>query len=152
MLTWQTKEYNYYPKGYVWKTVFFSLSLVTIIIFAFWLKNYPLTILTIISLAAFYISAHKKPKEITILINDQGIKVGQSFFPYKNIKSFWIFYQEKGDKELSLKIKALLIPDLRIPINHQDPIQLRHILLKYNIPEEKQVESLLDLILKIIRY
>ncbi len=151
MLTWRTKEYNYYPKGYIWKTIFFLISLIIIVIFVFWLKNYSLTILTIASLITFYILAHKKPKEITILINNKGIKVGRSFFPYKNIKSFWIFYQEKGDKELSLRIKALLTPDLKILIGNQNPIQLRRTLLQY-IPEEEHTESLLDIILKIIRY
>ncbi|HHD92399.1 MAG TPA: hypothetical protein ENL06_02115 [Candidatus Portnoybacteria bacterium] len=151
IFTWQTKEYAYYPKGYIWNLVFSIISLSTIILIIFWLKNYFLAILITISLIIFYIMAHKKPNQITIHISSKGIKVGRSFFPYKNIQSFWIIYQPQEEKELFLKLKALLTPDIKILIDDQSPVQLRHFLLEY-IPEKEYTESFLDLILKIIRY
>ena len=95
--------------------------------------------------------AHKKPDQITVYISNKGVKVGRSFFPYKNIQSFWIIYRPPEEKELFLKLKAFLTPDIKIPLGNQSPIQIRHFLLEH-IPEKEYTESFLDIILKMIRY
>ena len=149
--SWQDYEYPYYPKSAYWMAIFALIVIILLATSIFWLKNYFFSLLILGAAALIYTFANKKPKKITFRINENGIEADHSFFPYKNIKSFWIFYHPPEIKEISIKTKALINPEIKIPLGDQDLVQIRHFLLKY-LPEEEHEESLLEILLRIIKY
>lgn len=90
--------------------------------------------------------ASKKPDLARFEINPLGIRVGEKFYKFRDIKSFWIEYDSRLNiKELSIQMKKRYTTYLKIPIEGQNPVQLRTILIKF-IPEVEHEDTMADTI------
>ena len=76
-------------------------------------------------------------------IHPHGILVGEKFYHYHDLDSFWIHYHPEGYHELSLCTGELLNHYVKIPLKGQDPFQVRDALMMY-LPEERHEEGLED--------
>ena len=90
------------------------------------------------------IRAGKKPEVVDFEISPLGVKAGERFYGFREIKSFWIEYDPALDiKELSLQLKKWYHTYVKIPIYEQNPVQLRLILLAF-LPEAEHEDTLAD--------
>ena len=87
-----------------------------------------------------YINHKKDPLTINFQIKEDGIVLGNKFYPYKEIKNFWIIY-ETPTKSLYFDFESNWRPRLSVPIINQDPLQIRKILLKYLAEDLEQKEE-----------
>jgi hypothetical protein len=85
------------------------------------------------------------------MITEDGIVAGREIYEFDNLKSFWIFYEPGEPKVISLRTKNNLNLHVHIPIEDEDPVKIREILLKY-IPEEKQKPELADVLNKFLGF
>ena len=76
-------------------------------------------------------------------IHPHGIVVGEKFYHYHDLDSFWIHYHPEGYHELSLCTGKLLNHYVKIPLKGQDPFQVRYALMMY-LPEERHEEGVED--------
>ncbi len=75
-----------------------------------------------------------------------GIKTNDFLHRYGELKSFWIEYDPTlGIKELSLQTKKWYLPYVKIPIDEQNPVQLRLILLEF-LPEVEHKDTLVEIL------
>lgn len=89
-------------------------------------------------------SKKRQPKEFEI--GPLGIKTNDFLHRYGELKSFWIEYEPTlGIKELSLQTKKWYMPYIKIPIDEQNPVQLRLILLEF-LPEVEHKDSLVEIL------
>lgn len=149
-LEWSAPEFFYFEKTEIW----FAVSgLIAIIIFitALWTRNILFALLVFLGYFSITIYAIKKPRDIDININSQGIKIDRTLYTYDNLKSFWIFYEPPTLKEISLLSKKKIMPHIKIPIGAQDPAAIRKVLVQY-LREKKQDESLIDNITRQLRF
>lgn len=85
------------------------------------------------------------------VVNDKAI-VSQRFYSYKEIKSFYIIYEPPQVKTLYFQLKSSLRPRLSIPLETQNPLKIRKILLKYLEEDlEKDTEPLSDQLARILK-
>jgi len=96
-------------------------------------------------------SAKKKPPEADFVVGPLSVKVGPSEHAFKDIKSFWVEYNPEGTKELSLQLKKWYLPYLKIPLHHQNPVQIRMILLKF-IPEVEHEDTILNVLERVLGF
>ena len=87
----------------------------------------------------------KKKLAIPWEINKHGIAIDTSFFPYQELKSFWIEYQPQYIQELSLQSKKWYHGYFKIPIDGKNPLKIREALLEF-LPEERHEDSLVETI------
>lgn len=115
-----------------------------------YLKNYSASILFFLAggIIAF-LTIKKKSRFIKCKIRKRGVQVNDTLYPYKYLKSFWIFYDPPRQAEISLWSKKALTGYIKIPLGEEDPVKIRKLLIKF-IPEKKQEESLSDIFVKII--
>ena len=64
----------------------------------------------------------------TFAITEDGLLVGNEFFPYEKIKNFYIIYQPPDVKMLYFDPKNILRPLIGIPLDDQNPSAIREIL------------------------
>ena len=149
-IQWQAPEFEKYEKGPGWFIVMgiFALIIFTIVLL---MKNFIFAILIILAVFTIFIYALKEPRLVTFKISGKGITIDTKIYSYDELKSFWIFYELPQIKELSLKSKKLLMPLIKIPLEEQNPTLIRGTLIKF-IPEQKQEQSLIDIVAKNIRF
>ena len=73
-------------------------------------------------------------------ITPAGIRVGRKFIRHRDIAHFWIVYKPGHVKALYLRPAVWTVPQLSIPLEDQDPLQVRGTLLQY-VPENLNEEA-----------
>lgn len=147
---WTAPEYIQHERGPKWFLIA-GVILAIVILVSLLTRNWTLAI-AIVVLAAVYEFTRRQhpPKEIDIRITDLGIHAGHMFFPYSNIRAFWLFY-ENGIKTLHLSIHRRLFSDVIIQLADQDPAVIREYLVG-QIPEwEGKHERVTDVILRLLK-
>lgn len=145
---WAAPEFEVYEKNGRWH-LYLALILLAIIGYALYI-NSPLMAITFILIGVLgYIYANKEPRLIDFSITTHGMIAGREIYDYDNIESFWIFYDPEHAKLLSLKTKSHLLPFVHIPIDDQDPVAIRHTLMKF-IPEVQQERGLIDTLERLL--
>jgi hypothetical protein len=82
---------------------------------------------------------------------EKGLKVSEVLYEYRELKSFWIFYDGTDHSHISFLRKNKLLPSLEIPIGREFPEEARKILKNF-LPEKKQAESLASILEKKLKF
>jgi uncharacterized membrane protein YobD (UPF0266 family) len=150
-ISWKTLEFEQFEKGKIWFIVFGLISLVFLGIVIYW-KSFTTALLLILAILLITVYAIKKPEIIKITLKPQGIFINSELtHHFSEINSFWIFYDPPETKEISLRSKRMFFPDISIPLGKTDPNKIRKYLLKF-LPEEKQEQSIIDIIAKRLKF
>lgn len=92
------------------------------------------------------LNVNKKSPTGEFEINPAGVKINEQTHKYGELKSFWIEYDPAlGIKELSLQTKKWYLPYVKIPIDDQNPVQLRFALLEF-LPEVEHKDTLVEIL------
>jgi hypothetical protein len=149
-LSWKAKEFDKNHKGKLWFISFGIISIGFLLLAWYW-KSFTMITFLILSVFLIIIYALKEPRILDIEINSSGISANKDEYRFSDIESFWIFYDPPYTKELSLKQKKMFFPHTYIPLGKKDPSKIRKILLSY-LPEERQEESIIDNITRILKF
>lgn len=150
VLSWETDEFNYYQKSKLW---FLIGGLIFFLLVGYFIiSEQIITSITFILLGVtVYIFSIKKPRKITCSIGYNGISVDKFTYPFKDINSFWIFFEPPEFKVISLKHKKAYLPHIQIPFGDEDPIKIRKALIRF-LPEEEQEESFSDRAARYLKF
>ena len=105
------------------------------------------SIFLIMASFVLFLSGNKKTKAKRIIIDNQGILVGENGFLYSELRSFWIDYSPDENKELSLQAKKWYIPYIKMSLENQNPLEIRARLINF-IPEKEHERSIADIVSK----
>lgn len=145
-LSWNTIEYLHQEKTTDWYWIV-GIVTVSIAIISIILNNIIFAILILVSSFTLMLFASRPPSEVEVDIDDLGIRVGNTIYPYKHLDSFWVETRENNDRIL-LKSKKLFMPLIIIFIeeNQVRPGDVRGMLLKH-LSEEEHAEPFLEKLL-----
>ncbi len=145
-LSWNTIEYLHQEKTTDWYWIVGIVAL-SIAIIATIMNNIIFAILILISSFTLALFASKKPLEVEVDVDDMGVRIGKTLYPYRNLDSFWVETRENNDRIL-LKSKKLFMPLIIIFIEETQvrPGDVRALLLKH-LPEEEHSEPFLEKLL-----
>lgn len=146
--SWEAPEFEVYEKSRNWYIAagIFILAMVIYAVFT----NAPIMAVTFILIGIVgFIYSQKDPRIVTFSITSKGVLADKQFYSYDNIFSFWIFYEPNHSKVISLHTKASVLPFVHIPIEDENPVELRELLM-LNIPEIKQDPSLINTIERVL--
>ncbi len=139
------------PIRFEWKAVnkkhdiktpdwFWSLGIIAFAIFigSVITGNVLFGILILLAAITIGLYANKTPEEVKYEITVRGVKINGKLYPYKDLKSFWIYeapYEEKA--VLLIDSQMPIVPHLIIPLpDSVDADELQDFLLDY-LPEEE---------------
>lgn len=147
---WEAWEYEHIPKDRTW---FIAGGIVALglLLFALITGNLLFAVFVLLASLVVGLYALRPPAIARCTITPDGIQIGKRIFDFDQLKSFWIFYEVSGIKELSLESKKTVMPHIRMPLGAMDPVRVRQILVTY-LPEVRQEESSADIIARILGF
>jgi hypothetical protein len=147
---WVVPEYTQHERSRAW---FWTMSVVclVLIVLSVWTPNYffdtpNLLFVSIIILAAVTVVARHilQPNSLAVVIYEDGLAVGDVFYPYKDLGNFAVVYEPPQVKMLYFHFKSFWLARLPIPLNDENPVEIREILLRYleeNLERENEPTS-----------
>lgn len=143
-ISWKTIEYLHSEKTSDWYwmvgIVTVSISIISII-----LGNLIFAILILVSSFTLSLFASRRPTEIEVVIDNTGINVGKTHYPYKELESFWVETRDSVPR-LLLKSKKALSPFIVVLIHDIETEKVHEVLLRH-MSEEEHIEPILEKVL-----
>jgi len=148
---WSFPEYVKAKRSKNWY-FFTTIIVLALLTYAILTTNFLFALIIILGVTILIISGKREPKEVDFKITEDGLEVDKDFYPYKDIKHFWIVYEPPEVKTLFIVFRNMLKPRLSIPLEDQDPVKIRKILLQY-IEEnlEKEDEPISDYLKRTLK-
>jgi len=139
-ISWKALAYKRKDKtaDWYWAVILIALA---IVITSFISHNGLFGILIILSTVILLSFSVVAPKIIDISMNQKGITVEKTFYPFANLASFWVENYDKDNQKILLKSKKIIVPLIIIPLEEHHHLDIREFLLKY-LPEVEMHESI----------
>lgn len=149
---WQIDEFVKHQRNKKWYIIA-SIVALLLIVWAIIDKNYFFALIIILSSALIVFYDGENPKKIMVEIQHDGLFVGEPFYEFQSISNFYIIYKpQEKIKKLFLEFKNPLKHRLSIPLEDQDPVEIRKFLLKYLKEDlEKENEPLSEGLSKLFK-
>lgn len=152
MAAWEFPEFEKHARGKWW---YISLIVITIALLTYsYFANNPLFALIILFFLVIYFATDKKnPDNVEFVLTEDGVLIHGKFIEYESFRNFYILYYPPHIKSLYLQPKNELKQLINIPLQNQNPVAIRKILLKYmeedlekeEIPNSEGISRLLKL-------
>lgn len=128
--SWSFPEFIQYKRGMGW---YFVMTLVGLglLIWAVLSGNFLFALIIILIAIIVVLHSRREPAKLLCQITEDGLEFSARFYEWKELKKFWIIYEPPEVKSLYLNFKGSLKPHLSIPLQDQDPVTIRKILLNY---------------------
>ncbi|OGY79688.1 MAG: hypothetical protein A3B74_02870 [Candidatus Kerfeldbacteria bacterium RIFCSPHIGHO2_02_FULL_42_14] len=141
---WQFPEFSQHERSLGWY-ITGAVIAAAFFIYALATDNYLFAVSILIFIIIIFFQHKREPLPIACRIMEDGLAVDQKFLHYKNLKNFWIIYNPPAVKRLYLNFENGWKPEVSIPLENQNPLYIRNILLQYLREDaEKTEESLYD--------
>lgn len=145
LIEWDAPEHHHTEKNNDW---YWGVGIITLTAaaLAFIFGNVIFGILIIVGVFALLVHSTRNPDVIHVEINDRGVVVGDIFYPFLTLESFWIDAHEHPPQIL-IKSAKTFMPYISIQIEGVEREAVREVLLKY-IAEKEHHEPLAQKILE----
>lgn len=136
LLEWDAPEHYKGPKDNDW---YWAVGIITLTAasLCFIYGNVIFGILIIVGVFALIVHAVRAPEIIHVVINDRGVIIGDTLYPFLSLDSFWIDMHEHPPKIL-FKSTKMFMPYISVYIEEVDREHVREILLNYIAETEHQ--------------
>jgi hypothetical protein len=138
-LSWQSLEHTHGERTADWYWGVGAVA-VSIIILCIFFDNYLLGVIIALGAFAAIVHAQKGPELVYHELNHRGVVVGKTFYPYQNLRSFWIDFMAHRPR-LVIRPKKQFAPLLVMFLDDIDDEIIRDHLARH-LPEIEFTESL----------
>lgn len=145
-MEWEALEHSYSEKSNDWyaSAILISGSLIAV---EFLLNNFLLITLTIIATISFLLMAAKKPEMVRVKIHKNGVRVGETLFPYQMLDGFAII-EYTPERRLLLESTRTFMPLIVVHIADDVDIEELHHELAHYLPERELHESIPQMLME----
>lgn len=135
-------------KWYFFATIIF----LALLLFSILTANFLFALIVIIATVLMFIYHHKDEEKIEFKISIKGIDINDQHYDFSELKNFWLIYEPPAVKNLYIKTKSFTKPNLVIPLQNQDPNEVRKFLKEY-LEEDlaKEGEETLQVLERILK-
>lgn len=151
-LSWEIEEFVKHPRDKKWYIIAGIIAL-GLIIYALIDRNYFFALIIIIASGLIVFYDNEPSKKVLFTISYEGVKMGNKLYEFETIRNFYIIFRPKEEmKKIFFEFKNPLKHRLVIPLEGQDPVEIREYLLQYLDEDlEKEHEPLSEGLAKIFR-
>lgn len=145
-MEWEALEHSFTEKTNDWyaSAILISGSLIAV---EFLINNFLLITLTIIATVAFLLMAARRPNMIRVEIRKNGIRVGETLYPYQMLDGFAII-DYTPERRLLLESTRVFMPLIVLHIADDIDVEDLHVELAHYLPEKELHESLPQLLME----
>ncbi|MCL5666910.1 MAG: hypothetical protein M1383_04020 [Patescibacteria group bacterium] len=138
-LTWQAPEYRHYEKNLGWYVTAIALGILVIGFFVIVQSDYFAAITLAVILAFVIFFAKQTPQAVDIELSGKGIRYGNVFIPYKQIKYFWVVHNE-NHKTVNFHTNTYVNNLVIFELEGQNPDEVRDFLIQH-LPEHEETRE-----------
>lgn len=149
LFSWSVPEYESREYSIHWFLIIGAVALVFVLV-GIVNGNIFFAVLIGLAYAVMVFYAKRAPRDLNIVITQEGVSLGTAFHPFKELQSFWIF-KSSDVRELSLETGHTMIPFVRIPLGDVDIARLRTCLSGF-LPEKEHQELFSDVVTRSIGF
>ena len=146
-IIWEEYEHQHTEKSSDW---FWIVGIIAVAgsTLAIYFGNILFGILILLAAFTAILQGNTKPKLSKFEISRQGVRVGDSLYPYSVLESFWVIDESENDR-IIIRSKKAFLPYLILPFNslYTDAEEIRDYLLDY-LDEEELEEPLGQVIME----
>jgi hypothetical protein len=130
IIAWQAYDRPRYRRGAFWYGFMLAAG-IGLLIYALFTANYIFALIVVMSALVVYLGTVYEPSSLKVTVTEDGVMIGDTFYPYRDIQNFWFFYDPPAVKSLYLVTRSVLTPRIRVDLNDQDPNAVRQALSRY---------------------
>ncbi len=152
LLSWSFPSFEEHERSRSWYVLAVIVAILCLL-YALWDRNFLFAIIVVIIGATLYQRLLRTPEEVGFCIREDGLEIiGQAFYPYKDIRNFWIIYEPPKVKDVYFMFSVGLRQPLRIPLETENPLHIRKVLSRY-LPEnlERETEPTIDALGRMLK-
>ena len=126
LLQWKISERHIHERGMLW---YFVVGIIAVVFLSYAVSSHNFLFAFIIIMFGVILATHslRPVVEYEVTIAEKGIKLGEKFYPWKELKQFWITQEAPAIKTLHLEFSGFR-PRLPIPMEELEPDQIRELL------------------------
>lgn len=148
---WEFPEFVNEKKSKKW-LIGVSALVLALIIYAIISANLLFAMILAISVFIVILQGFQDPRPVEVSVGEDGIVVGNKFYPYRALASFWIVYEPPRSKYLYLDFKNSVKKSLPIPLEEANPLEIRAALLNHLDEDiEKEGEELDEIFSRLFK-
>src|ERR1035437_6381148 len=88
LLQWKVKEYQKHEHDRGWYIIAGIVAL-GLLIYAIWTHNYFFALIIIISAFLIVFNDQEEPKELDVILKNNGVQIGKKFYEYNTFSEFY---------------------------------------------------------------
>lgn len=148
IFAWQSQSMTGSKRTARWYIIA-ALLIVAIIAYSVWQRDwFIIGIVIVVSAILFWYMHVAVPQNVAYRLTPMGIYVENRFYPFSEMHSFWIVY-DQNVKSLYIIFRKKYLPALTINIESLDPLVLKSYLSKKLPEQESRGENLIDKIARM---
>ena len=149
-IEWEALEYEDREHGPDW---FWALGIIciSVAVAAVVYKNYLFAILIILAGGTLAMFAVRKPKTVLYSLTREGVAMGDTLHPWRELHSFGIDARRKDEKKLVIRSHKVLTPYIIVPIRGVDEETLRTY-LEEKIPDKGHEEPITHVLFEYLGF
>ncbi len=151
-IEWEALEHHHDPKSGDW---FWVLGILTICgaVASVVFENILLALVILFGGTIVGILANRPPKMVNYLINQRGVKIDNSFYPYTTLDHYYIDEHPMLGHQLLIKSQKMFMPLLILPLpEDDDDIEGIETIIAERIPEEHLEEPIANRVLEFFGF
>lgn len=151
LLSWEADEFQSHERGLWWHVIVLGLAVLAII-YAIYIRNWIFIGLIVMVVVALYVIGNVAPRKFIHTITDKGVEVGDKFYNYDELKSFWLVSEEKAATVLNIITAQKYTLLLTLQLEKSNVEQIRKILSEYLPEESDRGEDRVDKIGRFLKF
>ena len=95
VFSWEVDEYIERDRSNDW---FWTVGLIVLtgIVISIILKNFVFAMFLLVAAGTLSVFIFRKPERLAVTIDNRGVQIEHTFYPYKELKQFWVEPEEGG--------------------------------------------------------
>ena len=139
-IKWTFSEYIKHNRSRSW--YFWAILIAgAIIVHSLLTGNWLFALIIIMIGIIMVINQQQNPRQMEFEIDHQGIRLGDKEYEYTQLSKFWIIYQPPHAKNVYFDFKSPFAPRLSIPLEKQNPVEVKSFLRQYLEEDLEQEEE-----------
>lgn len=143
---WVVAEYTQHERSRAW-LIIASLVVLVLLTLSLWTPNpifsepnilfFSIVVVTVVTIVARH---SFQPPLLSVILFEDGVAIGDAFYPYRDLKNFAIVYEPPEVKMMYFHFQSGWQPRLPVPLMDENPVQVREILALY-LAEDMERDS-----------
>ena len=128
--SWTVDEYPQYDRGLFWY-VFTVGTGIALLVYSVVTANFLFALIIVMFSLVMYMTHTRAAGRIRFAITDGGVVIGETLYPYKDIKRYWFVYEPPEVKNIYFELKSALSPRITVDLGDKNPNEIREVLGRF---------------------